>query len=654
MNTTATKKTTAAQTPEEEKKPTTGAKKSTSSTSAAKKTTAGKATTGAKSGTAKSAPKTASAPKSTGTTAKKSTSAKGTSTRTTGAKSTGDGANSKAATPASKQKKPTTGAKSTPKATPAANALEREFAPQAEPDAPVTEEPAFVPIALPTGAVVKAGGREVSDAHPPLDFPQQMMRSFFFRLGLILVVLLVLAASAFIYTVRPVRYVEKTSSVSFLFVHSEFKTLIVVEGSVVGEAPGDMITYTENGRGDVCAAAIGDTLYLIRGKTVTPVVQGVIDFVLAADGGALAYRVPPSSLYYRGTGDKDTASLISQNCTGSAYCLSADGRELAFTAVDETGTQHLRVESYSGNRPYIEGTEGLVPVAICDESRYVYYTDAAGGLYVFDRKGAQKIRCAQTPDLTSLIFNRDFTELLFTENGGTVLFSEGERRPIVGVSSTAYLQLLPNRRVASRTLANGTQYMLKTFYKNYFSHTVGTGTMLTYLDRRGNLVDVDYMDGAETVTVTDKGVYFLKTGSSRDLYRVKAGGTESARIEWDVREYCTNVDGSRVAFTGLENALYVWRPEMGATRLCDSIIPGSLTVTGDDLFCFYRKPGLLSASDNGGAVRDIGDGVVHFSATVHTLFFITEVGEGGTFTVNLNYRAARISNVVATGVWVIQ
>jgi hypothetical protein len=196
--------------------------------------------------------------------------------------------------------------------------------------------------------------------------------------------------------------------------------------------------------------------------------------------------------------------------------------------------------------------------------------------------------------------------------------------------------------------------MLGSFYKNYFSHTVGTGTMLTYLDRKGNLIDVDYMDSAETATVTDKGVYFLKTGSSRDLYRVKAGGTESVRIEWGVREYCTNVDGSRVAFTGLENALYVWRPESGATRLCDSIVSGSLTVTADDLFCFYRKPGLLSASDNGGPIRDLGDGVVHFSSTVHTLFFITEVSEGGTFTVYQNYRAARISEAVATGVWIIQ
>ncbi len=660
-------------------KPKTGAKKTTSASAAKKssgsatgtKTASGKsatqAGTSAKRGTGTAKKSTSSgsgATRKTGTgTAKKSTSSGSEATRKTGTGTASKRLTSEKGPATTVKKKTTTGAKKSPqKPTAPLNDAgkhdseapkEPVYTPEKNAAEPQGGEPSFVPVALPTGALARVGDREISDVHPSLDFPERMVKSFFLRVGVIAVIALVLVVSAVIYVVRPVPYVERTSSVSFLFVPAESKTLIVVEGTVRGEAPGAFTARSDNGRGDTCAAMIGTSLYLIRGKNVISVAEGVLDFVLSADGSALSYRTSPSSLYYRTTGKKDTPSLISQNCTSSAYCLSANGKELAFVSLDDAGTAHLRIESYSGNRPYIEGTAGLSPVAICDGSRYVYYTDAEGGLYVFDSKKAQKIKCAAAPDLDSLIFNRDFTELLFTENGGTALFASGERRQIVGAASTEYLELLPNRRVASRKIANGTQFMLGSFYKNYFSHAVGTGKMLTYLDRKGNLVDVDYMDGAETVTVTSKGVYFLKSGSTRDLYHVKAGKTEATRIEWNVREYCTNVDGSRVMFTGLENALYVWRAETGATRLCDGIVPGSLQVTADDLFCFYRTQGLLAVSDNGAEVRDVMDGVSYFSAPVHSLFFITDMTPEGTFTVYVNYRGARTNERIASGIGAI-
>jgi hypothetical protein len=522
-------------------------------------------------------------------------------------------------------------------------------------DAQAFEPIRNVPIALPTGQMVKAGDRAISDAHPPLDFPRQMRRNFFLRLGLILTIFAVLVASAFIYYNRPARYTEKTSSVNFLYVPAEDQTLIFVNGTERWRVAGTLTASSLNGRGDTCAAVIGWELYLIRGKNIISVATDVIDFVLAADGDALAYRVAPSHLYYRKTGKDDEASLISKNCNSPAYCLSQNGKELAYTAADTAGVSYLRVESYSSNRPYFENAAGLVPVAISNQSRYIYYTDQSGALYVFDSKNAQKVKCATAPDPSSLIFNRDFTEVLFTENGGTVLFSKGERKQIVGAASTEYLQLLPNQRVASRALVSGTQYMMKSFYQNYFLHEVGTGKKLTYLDRSGNLTDVSFVDSLETVTVTDKGVYFLLTGIngenvSRELYHVKQGKTESARIEWGVTYYCANVDGSRVLFTGYEDALYVYRAETGTQRICDSIISDTLTVTADDLFCFYREEGVLCVSDNGGELRDIATGVTHFAVDTHVLYYATEPSEDGTFSIYVNYRNERLSERVADGV----
>jgi len=669
---TATKKTTQEAKADEAKKPETGVKTTTrSKAGSASAKSGGSAKKSTAQGSTATRKSSGTAAKKSGTSSAASKKSAGTKSGTAAKKAAGNSSDHAISTTI-KKKKPATGTKKPPVEPPVTpdTSWESEFAPkeppvqesqapQDPPAAPEADASAFVPIALPSGALVEVGGREISDAHPPLDFPEKMVRNFFLRVVAIVAVLVVLAVSAFIYYTRPARYTEQTSSVNFLFVPAEGKTLILVNGTVRGEAVGELGAVSHNGRGDTYAAMIGETLYLIRGKNVTPVAEGVLDFVLAADGAALAYRTAPTNLFYRGTGKRDETSLISQNCNGSAYCLSANGKELAFTATDESGVTHLRVESYSGNRPYIEGTAGLVPIAITNSSRYLYYTDADGGLYVLDSDAAQKIKCATAPDLTTLIFNRDFTELLFTENGGTVLFVKGERRQIVGVSSTEYLELLPNRRVASRILSNGTQYMLKSFYKNYFLHAEGTGKKLTYLDKKGNLADVSFVDGADTVTVTDKGVYFLQTGVngenvSRELYHVKSGKTEPSRIEWDVNEYCTNVDGSRVMFRGFENALYVWRAETGATRLCDSIVAGSLSVTADDLFCFYRAGGVLTVSDNGGELRDLSEGVVDYVGAVHVLFFATEKAEDGTFSVFANYRSERLCECVATGVSKIQ
>ena len=652
-------------------KPKTARKRSTASTTAktsaaAKSAATKKSSTASKTGTAKSTATKGSTGKASTARAKNTSSKKADADEQAAAVSASIGeVNAKAA-----KKNPVTGAKKSSQS----RKTETNTVPESEPitageaqtkQSPVEEDTvgaqAFepirnVPIALPSGQVVRARGREISDAHPPLDFPGQMRRNFFLRLGLILAIFVVLVASAFIYYNRPARYTEKTSSVNFLYVPAEDQTLILVNGAECGRAAGTLTASSLNGRGDTCAAVIGGKLYLIRGKNITPIAADVLDFVLAADGDALAYRTASSHLYYRKTGKRDEASLISKNCNSPAYCLSQNGKELAYTAVDTVGASYLRVESYSSNRPYIENAAGLVPVAISNQSRYIYYTDESGALYVFDSKNAQKVKCATAPDLSSLIFNRDFTEVLFTENGGTVLFSKGERKQIVGVASTEYLQLLPNQRVASRTLANGTQYMMKSFYKNYFLHAAGTGKKkLTYLDRRGNLTDVSFVDGAETVTVTDKGVYFLLTGVneenvSRELYFVKQGKTDSARIEWGVTYYCTNVDGSRVLFTGYEDALYVHRAETGTQRICDSIIADTLTVTSDDLFCFYREEGVLTVSDNGGELRDIATGVTHFAVDAHVLYYATEQSEDGTFHVYANYRNERLSELVAGGI----
>lgn len=545
----------------------------------------------------------------------------------------------------------TSGATATPPEEPASPDVSKEAA---------QEEPSFpritnLPAPTPTKDITRSRGRDVSDARPPLEFPEAMKRNFFSRVLLILVVAAVLVVSVFIYVSRPGLYTEQTNSVSFLYLPAGDQTLVAVNGTECARLSGAYSASSENGRGDVCAAVIGGNLYLIRGKDVLLLAESVVDFTLAAEGDAVAYRTAPSNLYYRKTARDGEAALISRECYTAAYCLSPNAKELVYTAGAEAESAALRVESYSGSRPYMENVIGLTPIAVSNSCDYIYYTDRSGALFVFDSQNAAKVKCGTAPVLDSLVFNRDFTELLFSENGGTVFFADGGHQQIIGAASTEHLQLLPNRRVAGRKLANGVQYMQKSFYKNYFLHEVGTGKQLTYLDRKGNLQSVSFVDSAESITVTDKGVFFLLTSKSGEdahcfLYFAKPGKTETSRIDWGVSTYCTNIDGSRVMYTGYENALYLYRPETGSRRFCDSIVPSSLSVTANDQFCFWRTDGELCISDNGGELRLLSEGTVAFFVDAHALYYCTDLKEDGTFTVSVNYRGSRLSEVVAEGV----
>ena len=606
---------------------------------------------------AATAKKTAQAKSDKSATAGKGTAAKAQGTAAAGTKSTpkksaaGTAATAKKAATGTKSaaNKTSRGAKAASKSAQAAN----EIPPQ------VTEQQTDVLPALPlidAHALVDATPREVGEAHPPVGFPGEMVkRHFFARLGVLLLLAAVLTASVFIYLYRPTSYVERTNTVNFLYAAGENKTTVVVNGVVRGALDGALQSATHNARGDIHAAVVGDRLYLIRGKNIIPVAQGVLDYQLAAGGHALAYRTAENQLYYRQTGKRDDALLISKACVSAAYCLSADGRELVYTYQREgDAAPLLQIESFTDSKPYIESVAGLVPVAVSNKCQYIYFTDESGALFIYNRKQEKRIKCADAPDKGSLTFNRDCTELLFTEGGATVLFIKGERRQIAGVAAQDSLTLLPNHRVAALPCENGMQYMTASFLNAYYLHLVGTGKQLARLDRRARLTDISFVDDASDITVTDKGVFFLLTDkSSTDthtvLYRVKPRRQDKELVAWDVLSYQANVDGSRVLYVGHQDALYAWSAAQDTKRLCDSVLPDSLTVTADDVFCFYRTDGVLAFSDNGRAVRDIATGVQGFLVDAHAVFYIVTSPESDSTTLYINYRNARLGESLGDG-----
>ena len=249
--------------------------------------------------------------------------------------------------------------------------------------------------------------------------------------------------------------------------------------------------------------------------------------------------------------------------------------------------------------------------------------------------------------MNTLIFNRDLSEVMLQNGDTTVLFADAERVILPEVSGGQTLSLIANQRVAVRKLFVGTQYMMRTLLDNYYFQTRGTGIMLAYLNGKGKLTDVSFVEDTGAVTVTDKSVFFLQNEKQGEgeirthLYRCKTGKTEKEPLFWDVSTYCANVDGSRILYTNQHGTLFSCR--IGATpqHLADSIIEGSIRVTVDDTFYFYRAEGELWASDNGDAPRMIRSGVKEFLVDAHTAYYLAACDENGVGTIFTNHRNQR-------------
>ncbi len=589
--------------------------------------------------------------KTTSTAAKKTTGTKKSTATSTASKTTAKSAQTGVKKTTSTAKKSTA-----TKRTATAKKVEEKPLPPVEVEQPKEAPQDEAPTYIDEQAVVLAGAKELTAAKPVLSFPEEMKKRFLARLAFVLGAVAILLIATFIYLWRPTAYTEKTATINFLYIAAEDKTVILSNGDICGEAAGALTSKVENGKGDVCVALFGEALYLITDDTVIHLLSPTADYTLAANGAAVAYRDKSGKLYYRETAKKATPTLITPHSQNEYYCLSPDGQELAYTWLDpQNGAAKLNIESFTASKPQIKENANLTPVAISNKCRFVYFLNQNGELFIFDAKKGERIACG-TPDGQNLLFNRDFTEVMFAQNGATVFFVEGVKQTLIGITQSERINLLPNRRVATASLLCGTQYFTDSFFDNYYYNASGTGKKLMYMNGKGELQDLSSVDDLATVTVTDKGIFFLQTDKNGEntttvLYRYENPTAEKELLMWDVSHYITNVDGSKLLYTDTQNTLYLYTHTSGAYRMADSILPYSLAVTADDLFCYYTEQGVLNVSDNGREPRVLHEGVVVHVTRAHTLLYITDMKEDGTFTVFANHRNQRKSDLIAEGIF---
>ncbi len=512
------------------------------------------------------------------------------------------------------------------------------------------EEPRIPPIVLPetVNENVKGseGGRKksslpetgtgdaVSDkVKVGISLPEEVKKAFFRRLRFFGAAFCILLAALAVFLLRPTPYTERAHSV-LLIEATENETTVLSDGRVratLAGKPTGAVSYDKNGR--TAAFVVGDTLYLARGRKVVPVSTDVTDFALCAKGGAVVYRVGAS--LYRAEWKGKEPSLISPSVPTAEYCVSPDGNEVFFVYEKTDGARQADIYSLSNSKPYLEKTTDIMPVAIADRCRHIYY-QADGALYVVSKKKDAPLCISQNADLGRLIFNADFSQALVQTDGEAHLFAGEDVILFTSTGAGDGFSYLSNERVAVRVLAVGRQYMQKTFLGGYYLQYRGGETFLQFLDRKGQVREISSVNENE-VYVTDKSVFFTMTESDGRtlLYRVRTGKTE-AEMLFEIGTYCPNTDGTRVLYTNVHGGLFSYRTGKNSVQIADNIDAGTLCVTADDVF-YYTRGGVLYASENGATPREAAKGVSALLVDTHTLYYLVDQSDG-TQALYTNYR----------------
>ncbi len=508
---------------------------------------------------------------------------------------------------------------------------------------------------------VPDGGRAIGPRSVPIRMTQEERRQLWGRLGAILLFVAVIAAAVLIFVFRPTSYTEKTHSVVFLYMPEHDATIVVVDGEVEGDSfgyPGRVSFRADNGEGDVCAAIIGNTLYVVDGDEVEKYGDNVTDCTLSAEGDYVAWRNTAQALFYAEVGAPEGVKCAGECAPMAQYCLSPDGLELFYTYKGTDGVTRITLISLSGNQLIFNEDQNLTPVAVADGSAYLYYVNAQGALFVLNGETGFITKCADNPH--ELVFNADFSQLLVRDGGESRLFVNGVLMGINDLGPTDYLELQPNRRVADLPVYMGTHCLTDSLLEQYYVlHHTGTSKKLIYLaqeDDRGQMQEVAY--GVEQVTVTDKYVFFLQTAVGADphtdLFCAETGEVESNFCYGYVSSYQTNVDGSRLTYI-TNTGLYSGKVGDILEWLSDYVVRDrGVDVTCDDAFYYYKAAGELYVSDNGETARLVSEGVDWFFTDGHTLYYGVGFADDGLGTVYANHRNSRKSDMVLNGVGIAE
>jgi len=357
------------------------------------------------------------------------------------------------------------------------------------------------------------------------------------------------------------------------------------------------------------------TLYYYDGTEAKELTDDVYYFRISADGNTIAYITDYDPEEYTGSLHiYDVSQMksreVADEVTPVGLALSPDGKSYAYVSDLESDD----VPNYNIVKNYtsyisVNGKEAepldsdRMVIGISNSATYIYYMriewtaamDAVGRLYV--RHGKEESKIGRIDATGTSFFNRDFSEILYSDDGSTYLSKAAGDPMKVGDYYSCDLLFPDDQQSTANCGYNAIMYNVESLTGQFYVFCGNRGGIyglsLGYLDGKGTLSEIDSIKDSKSSYRTRAScdgihVYYMDD-SDKTLYYWDASDpdTNPVKIQGSEGVLCFKVSSDAIYFIDDDSTLWVKRGNDDPVSVADDVMLSSLTLSSDGRGVYY-------------------------------------------------------------------
>ncbi len=394
--------------------------------------------------------------------------------------------------------------------------------------------------------------------------------------------------------------IQKTDPNAALLVYSEDEEgfeFVTAQGTTVLLEVDNVYQAERSLDGRLCAVLAdygfyedsGD-LYYADEKTVVLVAEGVSSFTFSDEGTGIAYikgsaDYMTGDLYLYSVKDQESTKIDSGVKAGSV-CISPDGKSIAYIGSYSNDYSFKGYRSIKGDKPEEMG-ENIIPIAISDGGKYQYYYELTGSsydLYVKHRKNEVKLATSMYSG-TSVFLNKDYTQLLYIDEGKTYLSENGDTKEKISSSQMQYCVLPDNTASKSTDTTESSIYVYG--ISDFGGKVVAIDSSLYYLNKDFEPELITGYVYYYQLAADNNSLLYSNGGSLYYIKNIKKSRmSEEIGSNIDIYMFTASDDLSQVYYTDEDDTLYYKKGSKDSRKVADGVYY-YYAIRGDDKRFFY-------------------------------------------------------------------
>lgn len=330
---------------------------------------------------------------------------------------------------------------------------------------------------------------------------------------------------------------------------------------------------------EVVALATGSDheLYVATDQDLISVDFNVETAVVSQDGTGVAYVKNVTNevgdLYLYDVRSKKSRK-VSSEVSLHDYRLSPDGESIAYCKVQKPGLQFDLYVSIDKKESKMIASEEK-PVGISNQGTYLYAMGEKG-FYLFQDEKMVKLGNDYNEAGTNLMFNRDYSQVLYFEEGKSYLSLEGSIKPLTeGVIFNVVLPLDANFGWNPSGILSFANHIIQKEEGFYY---INDQFELIYLDKNLGTGQVAE-DQKSFLLIENQEIYKLKDFNHKTITKEKLGDASN------VMRFTANHDLSIIYYINHDSELFCMKENGKTIKIADHVADFSLNYY--DGLCYY-------------------------------------------------------------------